>query len=52
MSIFSQLRAAVQKRAAYNRTVFELRGISAHTAEDIGLFPASAERLAREAIYG
>ncbi len=51
MSLFSQLRAAVQKRAAYNQTVFELRGLNGRTAEDIGLFPADAERLAREAIY-
>jgi uncharacterized protein YjiS (DUF1127 family) len=51
MSLFSQLRAAVQKRVAYNQTVFELRGLTDRIAEDIGLYPADAERLAREAIY-
>lgn len=52
MSLFSHLRAAVQKRAAYKRTVFELRGIPAGLADDTGIYPGDAKRLARAAIYG
>lgn len=52
MTLFSTLRTAVQKRAAYTRTVYELQGISPRVAEDIGVFPAGAARIAREAVYG
>lgn len=52
MSLLSQLRAAVQKRAAYRRTVFELRGISEAQAEDVAIYPGDAKRLARQAVYG
>jgi uncharacterized protein YjiS (DUF1127 family) len=52
MTLFTNLRLAVQKRAAYRRTVYELQGISPRVAEDIGVFPAGAERIAHKAIYG
>lgn len=52
MSLITQLRAAAQKRAAYRRTLFELRGIPSHLAEDVGVYPGDAKRLAREAVYG
>ena len=52
MSLFSQLRTAVRNRAAYSRTVFELRGIPTQMAEDIGIYPGDEARLARQAVYG
>ena len=52
MSIISQLRSAAQKRAAYRRTLFELRGVPTHLAEDLGIYPGDARRLARQAVYG
>ena len=52
MSLISQLRIAAQKRSAYRRTVFALRGIPDSLAEDIGIYPGDAKRLAREAVYG
>jgi uncharacterized protein YjiS (DUF1127 family) len=52
MSLITSLRDAARKRAAYRRTLFELQGISASLAEDIGIFPGDARRLAREAVYG
>jgi uncharacterized protein YjiS (DUF1127 family) len=52
MSLLSQLRAAAQKRAAYRRTLNELRGVPAHLAEDLAIYPGDAKRLAREAVYG
>jgi uncharacterized protein YjiS (DUF1127 family) len=52
MTLFTNLRTAVQKRAAYRRTVNELNAIPAYLAEDIGIYPGQAPRLAREAVYG
>ena len=52
MTLFTTLRDAAQKRAAYRRTVFELRGIPAGLAEDLGIYPGDAKRLARDAVYG
>ena len=52
MSLISQLRAAARRRAAYRRTLFELRGVPEHLAEDLGIYPGEARRLAREAVYG
>jgi uncharacterized protein YjiS (DUF1127 family) len=52
MTLLSNLRDAAQKHAAYRRTLNELRGVPAHLAEDLGIYPGDAKRLAREAIYG
>ena len=52
MSLIIQLRDAAHKRAAYRRTLHELRGVPAHLAEDLGIYPGDAKRLAREAVYG
>ena len=52
MSLILQLRAAVERRAAYTRTLHELRGIPASLAEDIGIYPGDEKRLASRAIYG
>jgi uncharacterized protein YjiS (DUF1127 family) len=52
MSLISQLRTAARKRAAYKRTVRELRGIPLHLVEDLGIYPGDETRLARQAIYG
>jgi uncharacterized protein YjiS (DUF1127 family) len=52
MTLFTTLRTAVRNHNAYRRTVRELQGLSPRVAEDIGLFPASAERIARKAVYG
>lgn len=52
MSLITSLRDAIQKRAAYRRTVHELRGIPAGLVEDTGIYPGDAKRLARLAVYG
>ena len=44
--------AAARKRAAYKRTIRELRGIPLHLTEDLGIYPGDERRLARQAIYG
>lgn len=52
MSLIAQFRTAARKRAEYRRTVEELRGIPAHMAEDLGIYPGDEPQLARRAVYG
>ena len=52
MSLITHLRSAMEKRAAYRRTLNELRGIPAHLADDLNIHPGDAERLAHLAVYG
>jgi uncharacterized protein YjiS (DUF1127 family) len=52
MSLLQQLRTAARKRAAYRHTLYELQGVPSHLAEDLGIYPGDAKRLARQAIYG
>lgn len=52
MTLMTTLRDALRKRAAYRHTLRELRALSPRLAEDAGLFPTGAERIAHAAIYG
>jgi len=52
MSLITQLRTVLSRRASYRATLHELRGIPETQAEDIGIYPGDARRLAREAVYG
>ncbi|TNC71410.1 hypothetical protein [Rubellimicrobium roseum] len=52
MSLITHLRSAMGKRAAYRRTLQELRGIPAHLADDLNIQPGDVERLAHQAVYG
>lgn len=52
MSFFAQIRRAAVQRAAYRRTLEELRSIPHHLADDVGLPPGDVERVAREIVYG
>ncbi|MBV0911530.1 hypothetical protein [Anianabacter salinae] len=50
---FETLRDAARRRAAYNRTVAELRSLPIELAvEDLGIFPGDARNMARSAVYG
>lgn len=42
----------LKKRAAYSRTVRELRNLPLDTALDLDIYPGDAERLAHRAVYG
>lgn len=50
--LIDQIRAAAEKRAAYRRTVAELRMMPLPVAIDLDLYPGDAEKLARRAVYG
>lgn len=52
MSVFSELRIAMRKRAAYRRTRNEISKLPLETALDLDIYPGDAARLARQAVYG
>ncbi len=52
MTIVSNLAAAARKRAAYNRTVAELRALPLDTALDLDIYRGDARKIAQLAVYG
>ena len=50
--LMSSLRDRLNKRAAYNRTVREIRSMPQSVANDLNIFPGDAENIAERAIYG
>ncbi len=42
----------LKKRAAYNRTLRELRRLPLDTALDLDIYHGDAEKIARRAVYG
>lgn len=51
-TFFSDIRSALRKRAAYNRTVAELRALPLDVALDLDIYPGDARSIARKAVYG
>ena len=50
--LMSSLRDRLEKRAAYNRTVREIRDMPLDVALDLNIYPGDAELIAQKAIYG
>jgi len=50
--LMSSMRDRLEKRAAYHRTVRELRSMPLDVALDLGIYRGDAEKIAHEAIYG
>lgn len=50
--MFTSFREAVRKRAAYNRTVTELRQMPLDVALDLDINKDNARMIARRAVYG
>ena len=50
--LMSSLRDRMSKRAAYNRTVEELRNLPLDIALDLNIYPGDAERIAYQSVYG
>jgi hypothetical protein len=48
----SSLRDRLEKRAAYNRTVHEIRMMPLDVALDLDIYRGDAEKIAYNAIYG
>lgn len=52
MIVFEKLKTALRNRALYLRTRDEIASLSPMMAQDVGLAPANAGRIARKAVYG
>lgn len=50
--LMSSLRDRLQKWAAYNRTVREIRSMPLDVALDLNIYPGDAEKIAEHAVYG
>ncbi|MFA8384036.1 MAG: hypothetical protein ACEPO2_00295 [Pelagibaca sp.] len=50
--LMSSLRNRLQKRAAYHRTVREIRMMPLDVALDLNIYQGDAEKIAAHAIYG
>ena len=52
MTNFTDLRDRLRKRAAYKRTVFELKNLPIDTALDLDINKSDAEKIAHRSVYG
>jgi hypothetical protein len=51
-TVYDMLKTAAVNYARYRATRDEIANLPPDVALDTGLFPADAERIAREAVYG
>ncbi|WP_227257986.1 hypothetical protein [Kangsaoukella pontilimi] len=51
-SLYETLRTRAARRAAYNRTVTELRATSLDTRLDLDIYEGDIPAIARRAVYG
>ncbi len=52
MTLFSQIRTALNKRAAYIRTRNEIRDMPLDVALDLNIYRGDADQMAYQAVYG
>ena len=53
LTLINALRNSLAKRAAYNRTYFEIVNLPTEIAvEDLGISPGDARKIATQAVYG
>jgi uncharacterized protein YjiS (DUF1127 family) len=53
MTFITTLRTRLAKRAAYQRTRYELANLPTELAiEDLGIYPGDADEIATRAVYG
>jgi len=53
MTLMTDIRSRLAKRAAYNRTVYELSHLPTEFAiNDLGFAPCDAAKIASKAVYG
>ena len=50
--ILEKLKSSVRNRAEYRRIVAEISALSPREADDLGLRPSDARRIAGRAVYG
>ncbi|MFQ6548273.1 hypothetical protein AADZ90_009965 [Aestuariibius sp. 2305UL40-4] len=52
MTILETIKDQARKRAAYRRTVAEIRALPLDVALDLDIYRGDAERIAKKAVYG
>ena len=52
MTFIQTFKDQARKRAAYRRTVAELRSLPLDVALDLDIYRGDAERIAKQAVYG
>lgn len=53
MTLMTNFRDRLAKRAAYNRTRYEIARLPVDRAiDDLGLCPSDADKIAQRAVYG
>lgn len=52
MNLFSNIREALRKHAAFVRTRNEIREMPLDIALDLGIYRGDADAMARQAVYG
>jgi uncharacterized protein YjiS (DUF1127 family) len=52
MTLFTSIRDALSKHAAYVRTRNEIREMPLHMALDLDIYRGDADLIARQAVYG
>jgi hypothetical protein len=50
--MIAKLRQTLRDRAAYRKTVREIRSLPIDIALDLDIYPGDAEPIARQAVYG
>lgn len=50
--MFTRLKENARKRATYWRTVREIQSMPQDVADDLGIAPLDAHRIARQVVYG
>ena len=50
--LYTTIKTAAEKRAAYNRTVRELESMPVDIALDVGIYPGDARAIAHRIVYG
>lgn len=52
MSLITEIRTSMHKRAQFRATVRELESLDSSVARDLDIAPSDIRRIAREAVYG
>lgn len=52
MSLITDIRSSMQKRAQFRATVRELESLDAAVARDLDIAPSDIRRIAHHAVYG
>ena len=52
MTLIDRIRATIQKRATYKKTLTEIRALPLDVALDLDIYPPDARQIAYDRVYG